>query len=75
MAIPISVDHVHPYDILAMNGASAALMISDVPFAGPVGAVRIGKVEGNFVVNPKRGGPARGVLTWISWWPARRTRF
>jgi polyribonucleotide nucleotidyltransferase len=52
VAIPISVDHVHPYDILAMNGASAALMISDVPFAGPVGAVRIGKVDGNFVVNP-----------------------
>jgi polyribonucleotide nucleotidyltransferase len=53
VAIPISVDHVHPYDILAMNGASAALMISDVPFAGPVGAVRIGKVDGNFVVNPR----------------------
>ncbi len=52
VAIPISVDHVHPYDILAMNGASAALMISNVPFAGPVGAVRIGKVNGNFVVNP-----------------------
>ncbi len=52
VAIPISVDHVNPYDILAMNGASAALMISGVPFAGPVGAVRIGKVEGNFVVNP-----------------------
>jgi polyribonucleotide nucleotidyltransferase len=52
VAIPISVDHVHPYDILAMNGASAALMISSVPFAGPVGAVRIGKVDGNFAVNP-----------------------
>jgi polyribonucleotide nucleotidyltransferase len=52
VAIPLSVDHVHPYDILAMNGASAALMISEVPFAGPVGAVRIGKVDGNFVVNP-----------------------
>jgi polyribonucleotide nucleotidyltransferase len=52
VAIPISVDHVHPYDILAMNGASAALMISSVPFAGPVGAVRIGKIDGNFVVNP-----------------------
>src|ERR1700691_4504373 len=52
VAIRISVDQVHPYDILAMNGASAALMISNVPFAGPVGAVRIGKVEGNFVVNP-----------------------
>jgi polyribonucleotide nucleotidyltransferase len=53
VAIPLSVDHVHPYDILAMNGASAALMISDIPFAGPVGAVRIGKVDGNFVVNPR----------------------
>ncbi len=52
VAIPLSVDHVHPYDILAMNGASAALMISEVPFAGPVGAVRIGKIDGNFVVNP-----------------------
>jgi polyribonucleotide nucleotidyltransferase len=52
VAIPISVDHVHPYDILAMNGASAALMISSIPFAGPVGAVRIGKIDGNFVVNP-----------------------
>jgi polyribonucleotide nucleotidyltransferase len=52
VAIPISVDHVHPYDILAMNGASAALMISNVPFAGPVGAVRIGKIDGNFVINP-----------------------
>ncbi len=52
VAIPLSIDHVHPYDILAMNGASAAVMISDIPFPTPVGAVRIGKVEGNFVVNP-----------------------
>src|SRR5919205_1205891 len=50
--MPLSVDHVHPYDVLAMNGASAALMISPVPLAAPVGAVRIGKVEGNFLVNP-----------------------
>jgi polyribonucleotide nucleotidyltransferase len=53
VAIPISIDHIHPYDILAMNGASAAVMISDIPFPTPVGAVRIGKVDGNFVVNPK----------------------
>jgi polyribonucleotide nucleotidyltransferase len=52
VALPISVDHVSPYDVLAMNGASAALMISPVPFPTPVGAVRIGKVDGNFVVNP-----------------------
>jgi polyribonucleotide nucleotidyltransferase len=53
VAIPLSIDHVHPYDILAMNGASAALMVSDIPVPSPVGAVRIGKVEGNFVVNPR----------------------
>src|ERR1700760_2413507 len=52
VAIPLSIDHVHPHDILAMNGASAALMISDIPLPTPVGAVRIGKVDGNFVVNP-----------------------
>src|SRR5256885_3769763 len=52
VAMPMSVDHVNPYDILAMNGASAALMVSDIPFPAPVGAVRIGKVDGNFVVNP-----------------------
>jgi polyribonucleotide nucleotidyltransferase len=52
VAIPLSIDHVHPYDILAMNGASAAVMISDIPMPTPVGAVRIGKIDGNFVVNP-----------------------
>src|SRR6195952_3252235 len=52
VAIPISIDHIHPYDILAMNGASAALMISDIPVPTPVGAVRIGKIDGNFVINP-----------------------
>jgi polyribonucleotide nucleotidyltransferase len=52
VAIPISIDHVYPYDILAMNGASTALMISDIPMPTPVGAVRIGKIDGNFVVNP-----------------------
>src|SRR3954471_8255154 len=52
VGMPLSIDHDAPYDILAMNGASAALMVSDVPFPMPVGAVRIGKIEGNFVVNP-----------------------
>src|SRR3954470_11723873 len=53
VAMPISVDHVNPYDILAMNGASAALMISEIPVPVPVGAVRIGQDEdGDFVVNP-----------------------
>src|ERR1700694_2226490 len=52
VALPISVDHQNPYDILAMNGASAALMLSHIPFPAPVGAGRIGKVDGNFVINP-----------------------
>ncbi|HEX2396826.1 MAG TPA: polyribonucleotide nucleotidyltransferase [Solirubrobacteraceae bacterium] len=52
VAMPLSVDHVYPYDILALNGASAALMVSDIPFPAPVGAVRIGEIDGNFVVNP-----------------------
>jgi polyribonucleotide nucleotidyltransferase len=52
VALPMSVDHENPYDVLAMNGASAALMVSNVPLPTPVGAVRIGKIDGNFVVNP-----------------------
>jgi polyribonucleotide nucleotidyltransferase len=49
---PMSVDHVHAYDVLAMNGASAAIAISQIPVGAHVGAVRIGKLEGDFVVNP-----------------------
>src|SRR5207244_2252033 len=52
VALPISVDHVNPYEILAMNGAFAVLIVSNIPLPTPVGAVRIGKIDGNFVVNP-----------------------
>ncbi len=52
VSTPLSVDQVHPYDILAMNGASAALAISPVPVQEHVGAVRVGKLDGDFVVNP-----------------------
>ena len=52
VAMPLSVDHVNPYDILAINGASTALQLSGAPVAAAVGAVRIGKIDGNFVVNP-----------------------
>ncbi|MBW3593241.1 MAG: polyribonucleotide nucleotidyltransferase, partial [Actinobacteria bacterium] len=48
----LSADLVTPHDILCLNGASAALMISALPFLGPVGAVRIGMVDGELVVNP-----------------------
>jgi len=47
-----SVDGENPIDILAINAASAALMISDIPFNGPVGALRIGMIDGKFVPNP-----------------------
>src|SRR5690349_22326138 len=60
VSLTLSIDHVNPYDILAMNGASAALMVSDIPFPTPVGAVRIGKIEGNFVVNPAEADLAEG---------------
>ncbi len=48
----LSADEENPIDILAINAASAALMISDIPWDGPIGAVRIGRVNGEFVVNP-----------------------
>src|SRR5438093_833258 len=48
----LSADLVTPHDILCLNGASAALLISPLPFSGPVGAVRMGMVDGELVVNP-----------------------
>jgi len=48
----VSHDQVNPADIIAMTGASAALMISDIPFDNPIAGARIGRVEGNFVFNP-----------------------
>jgi polyribonucleotide nucleotidyltransferase len=48
----LSADAENPLDVLAINAASAAVMISDIPWKGPVGAVRIGRVNGDFVVNP-----------------------
>jgi len=52
VALLLSADGENDADILAMNGASAALCVSDIPFAGPIGAVRVGRVKGQFVVNP-----------------------
>ena len=49
---PLSVEFEHPYDILAMNAAAAAVAISPIPVDTHVGAVRIGKLDGDFVVNP-----------------------
>ncbi len=48
----LSTDMENDPDILALNGASAALSISHIPFMGPVGAVRVGRINGEFVTNP-----------------------
>ncbi len=52
VALMLSADGENDADVLAMNGASAALSISDIPFAGPIGAVRVGRIDGQFVINP-----------------------
>jgi len=52
IALLLSADGQNDSDILCMNGASAALTVSDIPFAGPIGAVRVGLVNGEFVANP-----------------------
>ncbi|GAB4244597.1 MAG: polyribonucleotide nucleotidyltransferase [Candidatus Methylacidiphilales bacterium] len=48
----LSADQQNDPDILSINGASAALAVSDIPWGGPVGAVRVGRINGQFVVNP-----------------------
>ncbi|WP_444542384.1 polyribonucleotide nucleotidyltransferase [Dictyobacter formicarum] len=48
----LSADQENDYDILGIVGASAALSVSDIPFAGPVGAVRVGYIDDQFVINP-----------------------
>ena len=52
IATVLSSDGEHEPDMMAINGASAALHISEIPFNGPIGAVRIGRVEGSFIINP-----------------------
>ena len=47
-----STDGENPIDILAVNAASAAVMLAGLPWAGPVGAVRVGRIEGDFILNP-----------------------
>src|SRR5256886_12737592 len=52
ISILVSADGENDPDIRAINGASAALCVSDIPFVGPIGAVRVGRVNGEFVANP-----------------------
>jgi polyribonucleotide nucleotidyltransferase len=52
ISILLSADGENDPDMLSINGASAALAVSDIPYAGPIGAVRVGRVNGEFVANP-----------------------
>src|SRR6202790_2255752 len=52
ISVLLSADGENDPDILSINGASAALCVSDIPFAGPIGAVRVARIDGGFVVNP-----------------------
>ncbi|MCP4022374.1 MAG: polyribonucleotide nucleotidyltransferase [Desulfobacteraceae bacterium] len=52
IATVLSMDKENAPDMLAMVGASAALEISDIPFAGPIAGVKVGRIDGNFVANP-----------------------
>ena len=54
VATVLSSDPEFPSDILAINGASLALMISDIPFNGPIGAVRVAKIDNKLVINPSQ---------------------
>ncbi len=65
ISILLSADGENDPDMLSINGASAALMVSDIPFAGPVGAVRVGRVRGEFIANPTHSQRAESDLDLV----------
>ncbi|MBI3636222.1 MAG: polyribonucleotide nucleotidyltransferase, partial [Candidatus Rokubacteria bacterium] len=65
ICLVISGDQQHDPDILAMNGASAALCLSGIPFDGPVGAVRVGRVGDRFIANPTTAEQAESSLELV----------
>ena len=73
VATTLSVDFETSYDVLATIGASAALTISNIPFGGPIGSVRVGRIDGQLVINPSRSRSSRTSRTWTSSSPAPRT--
>lgn len=52
MASVLSSDGLQDPDIMAANATSVALMLSDIPWGGPIGMIRIGQISGEFIVNP-----------------------
>jgi polyribonucleotide nucleotidyltransferase len=65
VAMPISTDEEHPIDVMSVCGASAALMISDIPLEAPVGAVRMGYADGEFIINPTMSQLAESQLDMV----------
>src|ERR671937_861142 len=65
ISILLSADGQNDPDILAVNGASAALCVSDIPFAGPIGAVRVGRVDGQLIANPTHSQRAQSVVDLV----------
>jgi polyribonucleotide nucleotidyltransferase len=61
----LSFDRINPPDVVGMNAASAALVVSDIPFGGPVGAVRIGRLAGKLVVNPSKAEMVESTLNLV----------
>ncbi len=64
-SIVLSADGENDPDILSINGASAALMVSDIPWAGPLGAVRVGRIQGQWVANPTHAQMAESDLDLV----------
>jgi polyribonucleotide nucleotidyltransferase len=65
ISILLSADGQNDPDILALNGASAALCVSDIPFAGPIGAMRVGRLNGQFIANPTHAQRAQSDLDLV----------
>lgn len=61
----LAADGVNDPDVLAINGASAALTLSDIPWNGPIGAVRVGLLDGEFLINPSRSEMNRSSLNLV----------
>ena len=65
MSMLLSADGDTEADVLSILGASAALMVSDIPFGGPIGALRVGRVDGAFVANPTHAELAKSDLDLV----------
>ncbi|MFA7115244.1 MAG: polyribonucleotide nucleotidyltransferase, partial [Candidatus Omnitrophota bacterium] len=65
IAMTLSSDAQYDSDVLAINAASAALMVSDIPFDNPIGAVRVAKIDGKFIVNPSFDEREKSVMNFV----------